>query len=67
MHTTLMSKKDNTRGGPRGRVVKFARSTSTALGFCWFGSRVRTWHRSSGHTEAASHMPQLEGPTAEDA
>ena len=21
------------------------------------------WHRSSGHAEAASHMPQLEGPT----
>ena len=24
--------------------------------------RVRTWHRSSGHVEAASHIPQLEGP-----
>ena len=25
--------------------------------------RARTWHRSSSHAEAASHMPQLEGPT----
>ena len=24
---------------------------------------VQTWHRSSGHAEAASHMPQPEGPT----
>ena len=32
-------------------------------GFRRFGSQVRTWHRSSGHAEAASHMPQLEGPT----
>ena len=31
-------------------------------GFHWFGSWVRTWHRSSGLAEAASHMPQLEGP-----
>ena len=23
----------------------------------------RTWHHSSGHIEAASHVPQLEGPT----
>ena len=28
-----------------------------------FGSWARTWHCSSGHAEAASHMPQLEGPT----
>ena len=27
-----------------------------------FGSWVRTWHHSSGHVEAASHVPQLEGP-----
>ena len=27
-----------------------------------FGSRVRTWHHSSGHVEVASHIPQLEGP-----
>ena len=29
-------------------------------------SWVRTWHRSSSHAEAASHMPQLEGPTTEN-
>ena len=28
-------------------------------GFRWFGSWARTWHCSSGHIEAASHMPQL--------
>ena len=33
-------------------------------GFHRFGSWARTWHRSSGHAQAASHMPQLEGPTA---
>ena len=32
-------------------------------GFHQFGSWARTWQRSSGHTEVASHMPQLEGPT----
>ena len=31
--------------------------------FLQFGSWARTWHRSSGHAEVASHMPQLEGPT----
>ena len=24
---------------------------------------VLAWHHSSGHVEAASHMPELEGPT----
>ena len=32
-------------------------------GFPRFGSQVQTWHHSSGHTEVASHTPQLEGPT----
>ena len=32
-------------------------------GFRWFRSWVGTWHHSSGHAEAASHVPQLEGPT----
>ena len=32
-------------------------------GFCGFGSWAQTWHCSSGHTEVASHTPQLEGPT----
>ena len=30
-------------------------------GFHQFSSQAQTWHRSSGHAEAASHMPQLEG------
>ena len=28
-----------------------------------FGSWAQTWHRSSGHAEVASHMPQWEGLT----
>ena len=31
-----------------------------------FESWVQTWHRSLGHAEAASHMPQLEGPTTKN-
>ena len=33
-------------------------------GFLWLGSWAQTWHRSSGHAEAASHIAQPEGPTA---
>ena len=29
-----------------------------------FGSWAQTWHHLSGHVEAASHIPQLEGPAA---
>ena len=32
-------------------------------GFLWFRSWARTWHHSSGHVEAVSHVLQLEGPT----
>ena len=32
-------------------------------GFRQFRSRVPTWHRSLGHVEAASHIPQLERPS----
>ena len=58
--TRVTSYRENSRvlGLPHGWVVKFAHSTSAAP-----GSWVRTWHRSSGHVEVASHMPQLEGPT----
>ena len=52
------------RGWPRGRVVRFARSAAGGPVFRWFGSWARTWHCSSDHAEAASRMPQLEGPTA---
>ena len=34
--------------------------------FCWFESWGRTWHCSSSHAEAASQMPQLEGPTTKN-
>ena len=37
--------------------------SSHAPGFHWFRSWAQTWNRSSSHAEAASHMPQLEGPT----
>ena len=32
-----------------------------AQGFTGLDAGRWTWHRSSGHVEAASHMPQLEG------
>ena len=51
------------RGWPRGRVVKFARSAAGGPVFSQFESWARTWHCSSNHAEAASHMSQLEGPT----
>ena len=48
------------RGRPRGRVVKFVHSASAGPGF---RSWAWTWHRSSGHDEAASHIAQLEALT----
>ena len=53
-------------GWPRGRVVKFARSAAGGPVFHWFESWAWTWHCSSNHAEAASHMPQLEGPTTKN-
>ena len=53
-------------GWPRGQVVKFARSAAGGPVFRWFESWARTWHCSSNHAEAASHMPQLEGPTTKN-
>ncbi len=44
-------------------MVKFARAAAGGPVFRWFESWARTWHCSSDHAEAASHMPQLEGPT----
>ena len=29
----------------------------------WFGFWMQTWHRSSGHAQAASHIAQPEAPT----
>ena len=57
---------DLARGWLRGRVVEFVRSAAGGPVFCWFESWVRTWHCSSNHAEAASHMPQLKGPTAKN-
>ena len=54
------------RGWPRGLVVKFVRSAAGSLVFHWFESWARTWHCSSNPTEAASHVPQLEGPTTKN-
>ena len=52
------------QGPPRGRVLKFTHSASAAQGFASSDpGRGHGTHRSSGHAEAASHMPQLEGPT----
>ena len=52
-------------GQPRGRVVKFVHSASVARGFPSLDSGPgRGTTHSLGHVEAASHMPQLEGPTA---
>ena len=54
------------RGWPHGRVVKFAHSAAGGPVFRWFESWARTWHCSSNHAEAASHMPQLEGLTTKN-
>ena len=47
-------------------MVKFAHSAAGGPVFRWFESWPRTWHCSSDHAEAASHMPQLEGPTTKN-
>ena len=59
-------KKGKDRGWPRGQTVKFAHSAAGGPVFRWFESWARTWHCSSNHAEAASHMPQLEGPTTKN-
>ena len=53
-------------GWPHGRVVKSVRSAAGGAVFRWFESWARTWHCSSNHAEAASHMLQLEGPTTKN-
>ena len=58
-----MLKKAKVWGWPRGLVVKFACSAAGGPVFRWFESWAWTWHCSSNHAEAASHVPQLEGPT----
>ena len=46
--------------------LKFASSTAGGPVFRRFKSWGRTWHCSSNHAEAASHMPQLGGPTTKN-
>ena len=43
-----------------------SRARFGAPGFSRFGFWVRTRYGSSGCAEAASHMPQLEGPTSKN-
>ena len=52
-------------GKRAGPVVEWLSSHAPlgGPGFCRVGSWAQTWHHSSGHVEAASHVPQLEGPT----
>ena len=59
-------KKIKIGGQPRGRVVKSVHSAAGGPGFRSFKSWVRTWHCSSSHAEAASHMPQVEGATTKN-
>ena len=44
-------------------MVKFVRSASAAWGFPGSDPGRGTWHHSSGHVEAASHIAQVEEPT----
>ena len=62
----LHPRNKNRRGWPCGLAIKFARSTAGGPVFRWFESWARTRHHSSNHAEAASHMPQLEGPTTKN-
>ena len=62
----LTSVKKRYWGWPRGWVVKFVGSAIGGPVFRRFESWARTWHCSSNHAEAASHMPQLEGPTTKN-
>ena len=52
----------NVRAGPVAEWLS-SHASLQGPGFRWFESWARTWHHSSGHAEAESHMPQLEGPT----
>ena len=63
---TLSLKMNSLRGWPHGPVVRFVSSAAGSPVFHQFESWVRTWHRSLSHAGAASHMPQLEGPTTKN-
>ena len=59
-------KKKNRGAGPMAKWLS-SRTLLRGPGFHEFKSWAQTWHRSSGHTEEASHMPQLEGLTTKNA
>ena len=56
------SQKRKIGAGPMAEWLS-SRAPLQGPGFHWFRSWVQTWHLSSGHTEVASHIAQLEGPT----
>ena len=60
-------KKEGGGAGPMAEWLSLPRSAAGGQVFHWFESWVRTWHCSSSHAGAASHMPQLEGLTTENA
>ena len=65
----IFKKKKKISAGGAGPVPQRLSSHVPLLngpGFRQFESWVRTWHRLSSHAEAASHMPQLEGPTTKN-
>ena len=63
LYTNRLNAEIESRGRPRGGVVKFVSSAFMAQGFA--GSDPGRGHDSGrqGHVEAVSHMLQLEGPT----
>src|SRR3712207_7284492 len=57
------------RRPPRSTLFPYTTLFRSPFGgpeFHHFRSWVQTWHCSSNHAEAASHMPQLEGHTTKN-
>ena len=63
MYFIHSARNDYPWGKPHGQGVKFVRSAAAAQGFASSDPGCGHGTPSSGHVEAASHMPQLEGPT----
>ena len=49
--------------GPVAKWLSLRTPLCVGPGFRWVEAWARTWHRSPGHAEVASHMPQLEEAT----
>ena len=62
-HTHIVLKREGRGAGPG---VRFARSAAGGPVFHWFESWARTRRCLSSHAQAASHVPQLEGPTTKN-